>query len=181
MTAFQFTRFVKTDGPLTKRVALTPDGSVKSDGSACVMSRGSAHRVHLADVQHLADLIGQLQPNEAIATGTLRPDLPDTVKIITKRRLDEINGAAHPGTIARTGGHIVYRPGQPAFALLDFDVKGKPAAVAERLQESAVSGLRSGPSCRNLPLLAACIGAPPARGCTGQTRVSRYQDQVVCT
>ncbi len=135
MTAFQFTRFVKTDGPLTKQVALTPDGSVKSDGSACVMSRGSAQRVHLAAVRHLADLIGQLQPNEAIATGTLRPDLPDTVEITTKRRLAEMNGAAQPGIIARTGEHIVYRPGQAAFALLDFDVKGMPAAVAEQLQD----------------------------------------------
>jgi hypothetical protein len=35
----QITLFAKGGGPLTKRIYLAPDGSLKSDGSACVMSR----------------------------------------------------------------------------------------------------------------------------------------------
>lgn len=135
MSTFELTRFVKSDGPLTKRISLTPEGNVLSNGSACVMSRGAAHRVQIGDVHQLAELIGRLQPNEAIALGAPRGDLPDALEITTKRKLDELNGAARPGIIARTGGYIVYRPGQPAFALLDFDTKGMPPAVANRLEE----------------------------------------------
>ncbi len=130
----EITRLTKTGGPLTKRIALAEDGKVISDGSACVMSCGTAHRVRLPTPQAFAALIGGLEPHEAIALGALRPELPDEVQITTKRRLEEMNGAAAPGTAARTGGHIAYRPQQPAFVLLDFDTKGMPAAVADRLK-----------------------------------------------
>ena len=135
MNAFELTRFSKVDGPLTKRISLAPDGKVFSDGSACVMSRGSAHRAQIGDVHQLAELIARLQPHEAIALGALRLGLPETVELTTKRKLDELNGEAAPAVIARTGGHIEYRAGQPAFALLDFDTKGMPPAVAARLDE----------------------------------------------
>ena len=36
--------FSKTGGPLTKRIALTADGHIASDGSACTMARGRAER-----------------------------------------------------------------------------------------------------------------------------------------
>jgi hypothetical protein len=38
----EFTIFAKSGGPLTKRISLAPDGSVKSDGAACVMAHGAA-------------------------------------------------------------------------------------------------------------------------------------------
>ena len=57
------------------------------------------------------------------------------MQITTKRRLEELNGEARPNIIARTGGHIVYMPARPAFALLDFDTKGMPEPVADQLQE----------------------------------------------
>ena len=42
-------------------------------------------------------------------------------------------GGAAAGAIARTRDHIDYAPGEPAFALLDFDRKGMPDAVAGAL------------------------------------------------
>ena len=46
----ELTVFEKSGGPLTKHIRLSPDGSVKSDGSACLMASGVAHRLRLADV-----------------------------------------------------------------------------------------------------------------------------------
>ncbi len=126
------TRFAKSGGPLTKRISIDTAGKLNSDGSACVMSRGDALRIVLPDIARFADLIGTLASHEAIALGALRPGLPDKVEITTKRNLGD--GEERRGVIARTGDHIVYRPGRPALALLDFDTKGMPPEVAERLE-----------------------------------------------
>ena len=75
-------------------------------------------------------MIEGLTPSQALALGALRADLPDKVGITTKKML--LNGTARPDLIARTGANIVYHG--PAFALLDFDTKGMPAAVAAELQ-----------------------------------------------
>jgi hypothetical protein len=137
-TPVEITTLTKAGGPLTKRITLDPDGSLRSDGSACVMSRGTARRVRFDDLGAFAGHIGSLDSNEAIALGMLRPDLPDQVEIITKHKLEEMNGAAHSGIIARTGTHIAYVPGQAAFALIDIDTKGMPATVAAQIK--AVGG-----------------------------------------
>jgi len=126
--ASEFTVFAKSGGPLTKRISLVADGSLKSDGSACVMACGSARRVHIAGASDLGALIERLRPNEAIALGALRAGLADPVQVVTKQKL---NGA--PNAIARTGADIIYRKGQPALALLDFDTKGMPEDIAAAL------------------------------------------------
>jgi hypothetical protein len=54
------------------------------------MSRGTARRVAVADIQQFAALIGELPPNEALALGALRAGLPDQVKVVTKAKL--LNG-----------------------------------------------------------------------------------------
>ena len=65
--------------------------------------------------------------------GALRPELPDNVEITTKRKL---NGAAQPpGLITRASDHIIYRPGRPALALLDYDTKGMSPSVEARIDE----------------------------------------------
>jgi len=132
-SAVEITRFAKSGGPLTKRIELAADGSVKSDGSACIMCRGTACRVQIADVGQLASLIDGLRSNEAIALGALRRDLPDSVQIVTKQKLS--NGVAQRDVIARTSDSIVYSSAQPAFALLDYDTKGMPPDVAARLNQ----------------------------------------------
>jgi len=126
----QITRFTKTGGPLTKRISLAADGSLDSDGSACLMTKGTAERVPVSGVSELAKLI-ELPSNQAIALGAPRADLPTKVKVVTERAL---NGQTRPDIIARTGANIVYNEG-PAFALLDFDTKGMPPAVATRLKQ----------------------------------------------
>src|SRR5215469_2270598 len=128
----EMTVFRKAEGILTKKIMLTGDGRVHSDGSECVMSRGTAERVRNVDVNALAALIKNLQSNEALALGQLRPDLPETVEVVTKSKL---NGAAVSGIITRTNEYLCYRPGEPAYALLDFDRKGMPTDVTRRLDE----------------------------------------------
>ncbi len=49
----ELTIFAKSGGPLTKRITLLPDGTLKSDGSACVMSFGQARRVAIESVADL--------------------------------------------------------------------------------------------------------------------------------
>ncbi len=129
----EITRLSKVGGPLTKRITLGPDGSLKSDGSSCTMSRGAACRERLAGLDAFAKCIGNLAPNEAVALGVLRPDLPDSVEITTKGKM---NGTARPDLIARTGQHIVYQPEKLALALIDVDIKGMPTAVRERIKKA---------------------------------------------
>jgi hypothetical protein len=131
MSDVMITRFTKSDGPLTKRISLSEDGKLKSDGSGCLMVRGTAERVQINDVSALAALISDLDSEQAIALGALRTDLLDQVKVVTKRKL---NGHAAGDVIARTADSIQYRAGQSGFALLDFDTKGMPADVTARLK-----------------------------------------------
>ena len=96
------------------------------------MAHGTAERVRVAGVDALGALIEGLAPSQAIALGTLRADLPDRVEVTTKKRL--VNGVARPDIIARTGSNIIYHG--PAFALLDYDSKGMPTAVAAELKRA---------------------------------------------
>lgn len=131
----EITLLTKSDGPLTKRISLSPEGELISDASACVMSRGSAGRVRLECLDDLGSLIQGLGSHEAIALGALRPELADQVEVTTKHKLNEQNGTAQPGVISRTGNHLHFRPKQPALALLDFDDKGMPPEVAARVAD----------------------------------------------
>jgi hypothetical protein len=130
----ELTRLTKHGGPLTKKISLDPDGTLVKDSSACVMGRGTAERVRLDSITELAVLIEDLTQSQALALGVLRPDLPDKVEVTTKAKL--INGVMRPDIIARTGANIIYRGGQPAFALLDYDSKGMPAAVEAELKRA---------------------------------------------
>ena len=130
---YEITLFTKMDGPLTKRISLTDDGSVFRDSSACIMSRGTARRVQINDVGHLATLINSLNSNQAVVLGTFSADLPDEVEISTKAKL--LNGVTRPNAIARTADDITYREGKPAFALIDTDSKGMPASVKATINE----------------------------------------------
>jgi hypothetical protein len=133
---FEITLLAKVDGgALTKQISLGPDGTIKSNGSACVMARGTARRARVRNVGELAELINSMRSSEALALGRLREDLPETVEVMPKRMLDQANGTFRPDLIARAGTDIVYRPDAMALALLDVDTKGMPADVAARLRE----------------------------------------------
>jgi hypothetical protein len=132
----EITLLEKTGGILTKKIKLDDTGKLVSNGSACTMSTGTAHRLRLNDLSDLASQIHNLTKNQAIALGSLDTALPDQVQVVTKWALDQKNGHAAPDMIARTGGHISYRQDQPTLALLDFDTKGMPAAVADRIRQA---------------------------------------------
>src|SRR6516165_6978090 len=91
---------------------------------------GTARRFRFDGMQSFADLIAALKPNEAFATGSLRPDLPDRVEVVTR---DRLNGAQRPGFVARTQTFIIHRAGEQEIALIDFDRKGMPPDVAGRI------------------------------------------------
>jgi hypothetical protein len=130
----ELTVLTKANGPLTKRIALDAPGcGVISDGSACVMARGHAERLRLAGPADLAAALETMPPDRAIALGRLRSDLPDGTIVVTQRRLSA--GIAPAGAIARTREYIAYVPGEPAFALLDFDRKGMTEAISDALTE----------------------------------------------
>ena len=63
MTVVELTGFTKANGRLTKRISLAADGTVKSDGSACIMAQGTAQRVHINDVADLATVIENIHRN----------------------------------------------------------------------------------------------------------------------
>jgi hypothetical protein len=94
------------------------------------MVQGTAERVQVENVDALAALIGALKSNQAITLGALHGDLPAKVEVTTAAKL---NGDARKDMIARTGRHLVYRG--PAFALIDYDSKGMPDHVADRLKQ----------------------------------------------
>lgn len=134
----ELTVFTKSDGPLTKSIHLANDGSLTNDSSTCIMRNGVARRTVIGNVDEFAGLIEVLNSNQAIALGALRTDLADEVEVVSKHKLD---GQIRNGLIARTANDIQYRKGQTAFALLDFDTKGMPQDVSERL--SAIGGFWS--------------------------------------
>lgn len=131
----QVTIFRKSGGALTKQIWLGEDGSLKSDGSACVMTDGSACRFVFARMQELGERIERFGSDEALSLGPLRADLSHSVRVVTKAKL---NGGGHPGIIARSREYLVYREGAAAVVLLDFDAKGIPPDVANSL--SAAGG-----------------------------------------
>ena len=95
------------------------------------MARGRAKRVRIDGLDELAALIEGLTSQQAITLGALHDDLPDEVRIVTKAAL--VAGVAANDTVARTAKNFVYRPGRPALALFDYDMKGMPPGVTQQL------------------------------------------------
>jgi hypothetical protein len=126
----QITLITKGDVPplMSKRISLDGDGKLKSDGSECRMIAGTAARAFAGTASELARIIQSCGSHQAIALGALREDLSCPVSVTTKSRLDQ-----NPGTIARTRDYVDYRPGCPAWALIDFDTKGMPKEVSDRI------------------------------------------------
>jgi hypothetical protein len=131
MPAFEVSAIRKLGGPLSKRIWIDDAGHLKSDGSQCVMTSGRASRLPLSDIGDLSDVIDGFEPKHAIALGRLRPGLHDETTVLSKRLL--ANAPPNTTAVARSKEHFIYQPGCPALALLDFDTKGMPADVAERI------------------------------------------------
>jgi hypothetical protein len=89
MNPVEITVFEKSNGPLTKRIALR-DGKIVNDSSACFMANGIARRVRIENLQDLADLINGFRSNQTYALGRLKDGLPDTARVV---RSDKLNGS----------------------------------------------------------------------------------------
>lgn len=131
-----FTILTKANGGLlSKRIEADAAGKPVPDGSACAMSAGKARRATAsgtdatAAMQGLADVLNRLAPSQALALGSLRQGLPDTVEITTTGKENEARGL-----VSRTGRYFVHAPGVPALMLLDFDQKGMPASAGEQIK-----------------------------------------------
>jgi hypothetical protein len=123
---------IKKSGPnpvMSKLIFLDDKGKACSDGSLCLMAQGTATRATAETAAHLAKHIMACGTDQAIALGTLRADLTSPAKITTCAKLKD-----NPGAITRSRDFIDYRPGMPAWALIDFDTKGMPANVAASIE-----------------------------------------------
>ena len=159
----EITQLATASGSLTKTIRLSDDGRLVSDGSSCLMTSGTAHRLRLGGMRHFAEAIHGLQNHQAIALGALDPSLPDQVDITTRRRLAELNGHASPHTIARTAQSIRYRRDQVSLALLDFDTKEMPAAIGDRIKRLGGFWAASSRSCPRWPTPLVWNGLPQVR------------------
>lgn len=131
----EITGIIKRGGPLTKRISLSPEGGLLSDGSACVMSEGFAWSERFATPAEFGALIDNLPSHKAILLGALRDDLSEPVQVVTKWRLRKSSSTSRYDRIARTREYIDYRPGRPSLALIDIDVKNMPPEVRDRIKE----------------------------------------------
>jgi hypothetical protein len=123
---------IRKGGPnpvMSKRISLDVQGKLCSDGSQCLMAQGTATRATAETAAELAKHIMACGTDQAIALGSLRADLSDPAKITIPARLKD-----DPGAITRSRDFINYRPGAPAWALIDFDTKGMPANVAASIE-----------------------------------------------
>src|SRR6516165_5720739 len=115
---------IKKSGPntvMSKRIFLDAHGKVCSDGAQCLMAEGTATRAAAETAADLAKHIMACGTEQAIALGALRADLASPAKITTLAKLKD-----SPDAITRSRNFIDYRPGAPAWALIDFDNKGMP-------------------------------------------------------
>jgi RecA-family ATPase len=141
----EITVFEKSNGPLTKRIALH-DGKIVNDSSSCRMANGSAQRVTIDSMQALADLTNGFTSRQAYALGRLKDGLPDRVQVV---RADKLNGAGDPSVIARTQDYLIFKDG-PGVVLLDVDFKALSVDAKRHMDEC---GGLWGALCEVLPAL----------------------------
>src|SRR6202048_2220764 len=117
------------DPLMSKRIFLNAQSELQSDGSQCLMVQGEAERVAVPTAGKLAEVISRCPSDSAIALGALRDGLPTSVPVTVPRKLKD-----NPGAITRSREYINYRPGSPGWVLIDFDTKGMPAHIADRIE-----------------------------------------------
>jgi len=134
----QITVMRTASGLLTKRIALNVDGKPVSDGSACRMQAGTAVTTSAPDAATFAWKTDALSCAEAVVLGSIKNVVGgQTVDVVTANVLRQLDMAQRDGVIARTRDHIEFPPGEPAWMLLDTDLKGAPLPVTSAL---AVAG-----------------------------------------
>src|SRR6266404_827371 len=129
----QITLITKRDTPrlMSKRIFFDEGGNLQSDASECRMVHGTAARALAATATDLAKIIASCGSDQAIVLGSLKDEFADCVEVTVPNKLDR-----HPGAITRSRNFVDYRPGSPAWALIDFDTKGIPEDVAARIESA---------------------------------------------
>ncbi len=167
--ATEMVLFTKSDGPLSKSISLNADGTLQSDGSACIMSKGTAERLFIADTHALAGVLRGMKSNQALGLGVLRDDLSAEVRVTTKA---QIKATTTGDLIARTADYIRFRDGS-AFVLIDIDTKAMTQPVKARIEaagdiETALKDV--------LPALSTTAGVIRASTSSGISRVDTGDD-----
>jgi hypothetical protein len=128
----ELTLFVNARGALTKQYTLDANGNlVKTEGGQ--MAAGTATRIAIGDAQALAELIGTISSNQALALGSMRTDLLAQVTVTTKKALNSGNAS---DIISRSRDYLTFSKGRRGFCLGDFDCKGITAEVRDKLEQS---------------------------------------------
>jgi hypothetical protein len=126
------TVFIKADHTsLSKHIELH-DGRPHNDSSQCRMSAGTAQTVYLSSATALAELINTMPSSKALALGVSRDiSAPDTPFPIVAKGAQQTH--SDPAVKTRTLADFFFAPGKPAWCLLDFDTKGMPDSIKDRL------------------------------------------------
>jgi hypothetical protein len=128
----ELTLFTNARGALTKQFTLDADGKlVKTEGGQMVA--GTAMRIAIDGVRALAELLGTVSSDQALALGSIRSGLPAQVTVTTKKAL---GGGAIPNTISRSREYLTFGQGRRGFCLVDFDRKGITPEVQDKLEQS---------------------------------------------
>jgi hypothetical protein len=123
---------------MSKRIFLDRQEKLQSDASECLMVHGRAARANPGTATALAAIIASCGSDQAIALGALKEGLPDSVMVTIPSKIQD-----YPGAITRSRNYIDYRPGTPAWCLIDFDTKGMPKKVSDRIDAWVACGPRS--------------------------------------
>ena len=115
------------------------------------MTRGTARRVRIESAADLAQMINGCTPRNAYTGGRLRDGLPDQVEIVIAAK-----EGSDPRVVARTKQNFIFAEGEPGVGLFDFDPKGCPDDVRQRI---AAAGGPEGALAEVLPAIehAACV------------------------
>lgn len=106
--AFQLTRFTNQNNePLTKSIALGPDGKPVS-AAAAQMWAGTAEPIEAEGLAGVAEIIDTCAASQCLSLGEInslwRPDAGKTVPVVTKR-----NWEGNPGAITRSAACLSSR------------------------------------------------------------------------
>jgi hypothetical protein len=130
--AIEFTLFTAKGSALTKSIRKGADGRPKTT-TADLMSIGTADRVTIDSMRALAALQnGALAYNQAISTGVIRSDKPDSVIVTTVKGMDSsVRAGGDQDFIARSKKYLEFRR-QPTLMLDDTDFAQAPPRVTEQ-------------------------------------------------
>jgi hypothetical protein len=120
----RLTLFRQASGILTKTISLLPTGELYKDASTCAMSAGIFITLSIDHIRELPGILARVKKNECLAYGvcSVRPD----GKVVSQNK-------ARNGDITRTKDTFIYKKGQPALFMLDYD--GPPGVPALSREE----------------------------------------------